>query len=369
MTRIENFLKLYSSKHTARAYKQALTKYFNTVYGENEAGLEQHADKYFLEEPTRNYREDIETFYVSIKNRPPKSVRLMISAVRTFLIENDVELPEKFWRRLRKRIKGNRALTIDKVPSNLELRKILMHMPIQGKALFSSLSSSGMRIGECLQLTLKDVEFNSQPVKINLRGEYTKSGSPRIAFINGEAKAFLEEWLKVRSQYLKAATRKSHLYKKSVEDPRLFPFESVTAYVIWKGAVKKVGLLEKDQQTNRYTLHPHVLRKFFRTRMATLIPVDVTEALMGHEGYLTEVYRRYSQEDLAKFYLKGESSLTLFSDAKEVTKLRVEIEERNKMLQSIVNGVTAENIELKTRLSNVELEITDLKKMLQKLVE
>jgi len=324
------------------------------VYGENEGSLEQHADKYF-EEPRRNYKEDVENFYVSIKERPPKSVKLILSTVKSFLIENDVELPEKFWRRLRKRIKGNRALTIDKIPSNLELRKILMHMPIQGKALFSSLSSSGMRIGECLQLTLNDIDLGQNPVKINLRGEYTKSGSPRIAFVSGEAKTFLEEWLKVRSQYLKAATRKSHLYKKSVEDPRLFPFESVTAYLIWKGAVKKAGLLEKDQHTNRYTLHPHVLRKFFRTRMATLIPVDVTEALMGHEGYLTDVYRRYSQEDLAKFYLKGESSLTLFSDAKEVTKLRVEIEEKNKTLQNIVNGVTAENMELKIQQKkNVE---------------
>ncbi|RJS77624.1 hypothetical protein CW667_02880 [Candidatus Bathyarchaeota archaeon] len=26
--------------------------------------------------------------------------------------------------------------------------------------------------------------------------------------------------------------------------------------------------------------------------MATVVPIDVVEALMGHKGYLTEVYRR-----------------------------------------------------------------------------
>ena len=31
-----------------------------------------------------------------------------------------------------------------------------------------------------------------------------------------------------------------------------------------------------------------MLRKFFRTRLGAVIPVDVVEALMGHEGYLTE---------------------------------------------------------------------------------
>jgi len=34
------------------------------------------------------------------------------------------------------------------------------------------------------------------------------------------------------------------------------------------------------------------------------IPVDVVEALMGHEGYFTEVYGSYTVEDLARFYKK-----------------------------------------------------------------
>jgi hypothetical protein len=100
--------------------------------------------------------------------------------------------------------------------------------------------------------------------------------------------------------------------------------------------------------------------------MATVIPVDVVEALMGHEGYLTEVYRRYSQEDLAKFYKQGEPSLFIFTEAEEVGKLRVEIEERNKQLQTLVNGLTAENLEAKSRMSRMELENTDLKDRTQR---
>jgi tetrahydromethanopterin S-methyltransferase subunit F len=41
-----------------------------------------------------------------------------------------------------------------------------------------------------------------------------------------------------------------------------------------------------------------------------VIPSDVVEALMGHEEGLTEVYRRYSTEDLEEFYKKGEYALT-----------------------------------------------------------
>jgi len=90
--------------------------------------------------------------------------------------------------------------------------------------------------------------------------------------------------------------------------------------------------------------------------------VDVVEALMGHEGYLTEVYRRYSMEQLAKFFLQGESALLVFAEAEEVSKLRVEVDEKNKQLQTLVNGLTAENLELKSRMSKMETEHSRLEK-------
>ncbi len=292
-------------------------------------------------------------------------MKVKLAAAKMFLLENNVELPQKFWRKLRRRTKGTRALTLDKVPSNVELRKIMMHMPIHGKALYLSLASSGMRIGETLQLKLNYVKLNENPAQVSIRGEYTKTGNSRFAFISKEAKEAIVEWLKVRSEYIEAAVKKSHKFEKAIKDERLFPFEASTPYMIWKNALTHAKQDEKDNSTNRFKVHPHVLRKFFRTKMATLIPVDVTEALMGHEGYLTDVYRRYSQEDLAKFYLQGESALLIFTEAEEVSKLCVEVEERNKQLQTLANGLSTENLELRNRVAKLELENTDLKKRFQ----
>jgi len=374
MSRIEDFLRMYRSNNTVRVYRWALTEFFKTVYGENEGKLEQHAERYFTEK--RDIQGDIQNFFVAIKDKPPKSVRLMLAAVRSFLVENDVELSEKFWRRLRGRMRGGRALTLDKVPSNVEFRRILMHMPIQGKALYLILESSGMRIGEALQLKLEDVELDKNPAKINIRGDYTKTGNSRIGFISREAVMAVQEWLKNRSRYLQAAAGKSHKYGKSAEDDRLFPFLGNTAYAIWRNAVRKAGFLKKDKQTNRHTLHPHVLRKFFRTRMGTVIPVDVAEALMGHEQYLTEVYRRYTAEDLAKFYLQGEPALLVFTEAEEVGKLRVEVEEGKKQLQTLVNGLTAkslkleqENMDLKNRIQLTEQKLAELEKLIREALD
>ncbi|MFQ6076241.1 MAG: hypothetical protein ACE5Z5_08935 [Candidatus Bathyarchaeia archaeon] len=41
-----------------------------------------------------------------------------------------------------------------------------------------------MRIGEGLQQTLEDLEPDRDPPKVNIRGEYAKTGNPRIAFIS-----------------------------------------------------------------------------------------------------------------------------------------------------------------------------------------
>jgi len=355
------YLKTYSSKSTVTVYKWALSKFLSHV-GIKEGSLEERAKAYFAS--NRNYQEDITFFFTSIKDLPPKSREAALAGVRVFLMENGVELPALFWRKLRGRGKGSRALMLDKVPSNTELKAILMHMDAKGKSLFLTLASSGMRIGEALKLKIDDLDLSSDPARITIRGEHTKTGNPRVAFISSEAKEAIQEWLKIREGELETAVKRSARFPKEGKDDRVWPFEDNTAYLIWRNAVEKSGFAKKFQYNNgteRLTVHPHVLRKFFRTRMATVIPVDVTEALMGHEGYLTEVYRRYSLEDLAEFYKKGEHALLVFGNGKDLAVLRAEVEEKNKQLQQIINGLVSENLTLKQEIQEHKKALEELK--------
>ena len=334
--RLEKFLESYTSKSTISTYRCALNNFFKTL-GTTEK-------QYF--KGKRNYEDDITKFFISINDRPPKSVRLKLSAVKIFLSENDIDLSDKFWRRINRKIKGNRARTLDKVPSNAELKSILTHMDAKGKALYMMLSSSGMRIGETLQLELNDIDLDHNPPKINIRGEYTKSGDPRIAFTSTEAKESINEWMKIRKDYLKSAVEKSR-YEKSLDDNRIFPFEISTAHFVWNNAIKKAGFGKRDKSTNRHQVHPHVLRKYFRTKLGTVIPVDVVEALMGHEGYLTEVYRKYRPDQLAEFYLQGENTLTVFNDRNGIKTLKNEVNGIKKHYNDIINQQAVEIEKLK----------------------
>ena len=368
MNQVKKILSDYPNKNTKRNLKRAILDFFIAVYGEAKRNqLDELAEKYFTEE--RDHERDVEVFQKYLNGQAPLTVKLKISNVKTFLMENDIELPQKFWRKIGRRIKGSRALTLDKVPSNEELRKVLSHMPIHGKAISLLLSSSGIRIGEALGLCLDDLLLDEEPVRIQIRGEITKTGNSRYAFASREAKEAINEWLKVRKDYLEAASGKSHKHEKSAEDDKLFPFGSSTLYMVWNGALEKTKLNQRDKSTNRNKVHPHVLRKFFRTRLGAVIPVDVVEALMGHEGYLTEVYRRYTVEDLAKFYVQGESALLVFTEAQEVTKLRQELKEENEQLKSLYIKVSSENQSLKKRVDNLEKSIDEVKDIKEKLAK
>jgi integrase len=393
MYEVKNFLSNYDNEGTRINLRASIKLFFQSLYdGVTLDNLDEIAHKYFNEE--RDHEKDIQTFVKSINGLAPLTIKHKLSGVKNFLLNNDIEFNQKFWKKVSRRIKGSRALTLDRIPTPKEFKKLLLHMPIQGKALFFTLESSGMRIGEALGSTIEDLYLDENPARIQIRGEVTKTGNPRHAFISREAKEAIEEWLKVREDYIKSAVGKSHLYQKSLRieyvdektgetktklDPRIFPFDPTTAYSMWKKALYKSGLNGKDKSTGREKIHPHTLRKFFRTRLgAAGIPVDVVEALMGHEGYLTEVYRRYSLEDLKKFYLQGEPSLLVFTDTKEIVEfqrvlekkskeLKKDVEEKNTRLQVLVNSLALENQSLKTELERNKADLDKTKARVERL--
>jgi DNA repair exonuclease SbcCD ATPase subunit len=67
------------------------------------------------------------------------------------------------------------------------------------------------------------------------------------------------------------------------------------------------------------------------------------------------------------FYSLGEAAVSVLAETEELAKLRVEVEERNRQLQALVNGLTAENLELKQRLQKLEQKLSEIEKMLVEL--
>lgn len=363
-----SYLQQFESGSTVRAYKAALKKFFQTIYGVPEPNLEEYSERYFNE--NRSFESDVQTFLAALKEAPPKTRRLYLTAVKIFLLENGVELSQLFWRRLKGRIRGTGAVSEEKVPGKEQLRAVLMHLPVHGKALFLVLLSSGMRIGEALKLKIADLDFTKQPVTVYVRAEYTKTGEKRVTFISSEAAEAVKQWLRVRSQYLEAAANRSHLHVKQVEDNRLFPFTSTNARVMWRNALNKTGNGEIDPRTKRLMMRVHCLRKFFRSQLGS-VSIDMTEALMGHHGYLTEVYRKYPdpEKTLADFYRQNEHLLMVFSDTSKVNEKLASLEREREQQQQIINGLVLENRMLRERIAKTEEKLAELERLIRKLLQ
>jgi integrase len=385
MGRIEEFLKMYSAEATRRTYRTAIFDFLDHVYGRIRKGkrvrkeemekYEEAAENYFSE--PRDFFKDFLSFVSSV-DEAPTGARAKINGVKEFLIFNGIEFTQKQLRQIRGKMpKGKTARTAEKDIDHEVLRKVLMHTDVKGKALILTLASSGMRIGECLQVKLSDVDLSKEPARIVVRGEHTKSGDTRTVFVSKEAKQALKEWLKVRSSYLRSAANRNKGLggSKQVEDERLFPFSYNTANEIWENALKKAGLLEKDASTgwNRYRIHG--LRKFFRSQLALACPVEIVEALMGHEGYLTEAYRRYTINQMAEYYKKAEHLVTI-QIPREIAEIgsefRQELDKNRKLIEDLIienREFRRKNAELEERLKKVEDEIKMANELFKEIAE
>ncbi|MCK5260876.1 MAG: site-specific integrase [Thermoplasmatales archaeon] len=345
MNKIDEFLNNFESKYTVYTYRNILKQYFDY--------LQTDPEEYFNN--GNDYEKDVQQYAQRLKNRPPKTFGVHLTGIKMFLMENKVELPQLFWRKLIRRKKGTRSVIEDDVPTLQQLKAILTHGGAKERAFYLTLASSGMRIGEACKIKVNDVDFKAVPTRISIRAEYTKTGNKRYVFISNEATEVLREWLKQRSEYLERAVRKSNIpgQSKSTNDPRVFPFSPPIARSMWNRMIEDAGYTETDKtptSKKRYRIHPHSLRKMFRSKMPKELGIDITEALMGHEGYLTDVYRRYTLEELAETYMKGMHLVSIFEAQPDLTGVH-----------DAMNQLTTENKGLQKQLNDLRMELLEVK--------
>jgi integrase len=381
--RIEKFLGDYPNANTAGVYRAGIFDFFDCIYGgvradhratkEEKKTYEKLADRYFKED--RDYFEDMLTFISSMHGKAPIGAKAKISGVKEFLYHNGVEFTHNQEKRLSTKLpKGNRARTAEKDLDVNVLKRILTHMDLKGRVVVLTLASSGMRIGEVVRIELSDVDLSVSPAEIVVRGEYTKSGDTRLVFISSEAAELIREWLTVRDRFLSAAEHKNkgviekgHAKVKPRYDTRLFPFSDRNVRENWDNALKKTGLWGVGNSTGRTQLRVHALRKFFRSQLALTCPLDIVEALMGHEGYLTEAYRRYTNKQMAEYYLKAEQHVTIFStgDLRELQERLQETWVTVKGYRDIVTDQAEAIAALKEQYETHSGKITQLEKLLE----
>jgi hypothetical protein len=319
---IEHFLEKFRSKQTRTGYTTSLTQFFDFV------GVK--PEDYFTD--GRNYEGDIVRFseYLATKHpttqrgkviyieASPKTIKTRVGAIVSYLLENDVDLGRRFWKRIK--LSGE-VLTNDRTPTKEELKRIMMHLDLMSRAYLLFRISSGLRIGDTLRLPFKAIDFTKNPPRFRYKNQ--KVNCKDIAFLTNEATETLREWITHRETVLmeihkngykllpedeKKAVSFDEYCKKNPNSDKLFPVCKSTIYRKFGEALDKAGLGERDKQTGIRLLHDQTLRKFFRTEAGKVVSYDVAEALLGHHR---SVYNKFSEKDLEEAFLKVEPFLSL----------------------------------------------------------
>lgn len=122
----------------------------------------------------------------------PHSIRGYVNRVMQYFAYNDVVLDKSVFR-----VKVGLPKVEepdDRAPTIEELRQILSGGKLRTKAFILVLASSGMRLGEAIELKVKDLDLNSKPVKVSLSSKVaSKTGESRITCISDEAAEYLRK--------------------------------------------------------------------------------------------------------------------------------------------------------------------------------
>ena len=369
---LPDFLSNYHSKGTRRLYRSALLLFFDTMYGLNRdqrvtaEDLDRYADisrRYLREE--RDHIEDLMDFARALQDRPPGTARAYLSIVKEFLVENRIRIEAWDLKRVKRKLPKGGARTVEAEVRRDSIRSIVSHMDARGRGLYLFLASTGMRIGEALSVWIDDVDLGAAPATVIIRGEDSKTGAQRKAYVSGEAVEAIREWLKVRDPYLHAACEKTqHLGKREkwLDDPRLFPFSHTCALKLWTRATKKAGLYEVCRSSGRQTWHPHMLRKFFLSTFEVSGEKAAGETLAGHAGYLSDQYRRIPESTLSAAYLAVERNLCILVP-ETLIGMRDDDRAALRRQAEMIAELNAVNLDLQRRLETLETLETRMDKI------
>lgn len=132
--------------------------------------------------------------YLGERNISTLTVKQRVVTVKNFLEYHDIDIsPRRF------ELKVKLPRTIRKYKEALSKEGVVEILnaasDIRTKTYVLLLAATGMRAGEALSIRIKDLDLDSNPAKLFVRGEYTKTRTDRTIFLTDEAAHQLKSWL------------------------------------------------------------------------------------------------------------------------------------------------------------------------------
>ena len=262
--------------------------------------------------------EEFITYLTDKKSLSSNTIRQYLVGIKSYFAYYDIDvIPSKF----KRKVKLPKRLQEDQEPIDAEdIRNILLNCNNRRlKTFILVLASGAMRSTEALAIRIRDIDFNSNPTKIHLRKEYTKTRVARDVYISAEATKYLQDWISWKYRYRKHL--KVEEQKLRNDDDLVFQVaKSITRllslYVKLLKEFGKVltlsGLYDKKEGMNRRTISFHSLRRHAKTVISTQVNQDYSEWFLGHSDRSS--YWAMKQAERKEIYLEKIMKYLTFLD-------------------------------------------------------
>src|SRR2546426_9973815 len=252
------------------------------------------------------------------------------------------------------------SVTDDRNLTRPEIRRTLIHGNPKQKALVSFLVSTGARLGEAVQVRIRDIDFNKKPAVVYFPARKTKR--KRFSFLSSECVESLKAHIAKRdrtrpSEWLFEGWIPNKKGRDTLPDKHAHPS---AAYLQIRNVFATAGLIPPIPKKGRggnakpganrgahLEYHPHILRgtciEF--TKMCGY-PPDWAEWLVGHDLKNQESYLP-SEEKMSEEWLKKCESSFRFLRAKTDQPKQSHFEET---IDSLANGKGMDHEEVKNAI-------------------
>jgi integrase len=242
------------------------------------------------------------------------------------------------------------------------------------------LSATGMRAVEALSIRIKDLDLQSNPSRLFVRGEFTKTRSDRTIFLTSELKYCLLSWLnyKYRSRRVCHSNTDGKTFTEcrtpEMRDTDLVfsVYQSANPDNLYVGfstsfaqTLDRMGRgMREDGNNKRRRITLHSFRRFVKTTISDLGYQDFSEYFIGHSG---STYWTKKESEKAEIFQKIEPYLTFLnvhqlerqgadiqSRVDELEELNESLRERDKTKDDAIAQLSDQLMTLTVRLQEIE---------------
>ena len=229
---------------------------------------------------------------------------------------------------------------------------------IKVKTYVMFLAVTGMRATEALSIRIKDLDLKSNPPKVFVRGEYTKTRTDRTVFLTEEITQQLVSWLnykyrtrrvchsdkqtgktitEIRTPDKKDTDLIFAVYQsKEAPNPKNLYFEFAK---LFEKTIDSMGKGDREDGGNyrRRKITLHSFRRFVKTTISDLGYSDYSEWFIGHSG---STYWRKKESEKAELFKKIEPYLTFLNIhqlERQGADIQTKVEELEELNQALRN--------------------------------